>query len=175
MRIDPFHLTYCSNIHAGESWQEVSGALAACLPRIRTHLAHEGPLGVGLRLSAAAARTLVRPDVLSRFQGFLERGGYYVFTINGFPFGAFHGTRVKEDVYSPDWRDPERLDYTSRLARLQAALLAGHPGIEGSVSTVPGGFRQEIVTADDVSAIAGCRSGAHGLSGSSSRTKRARP
>ncbi len=79
----------------------------------------------------------------------------YVFTINGFPFGAFHGTRVKEQVYAPDWRDPARLAYTNRLARLQAALLAGHPGIEGSVSTVPGGFRQEIRTDDDVRTMAG--------------------
>jgi sugar phosphate isomerase/epimerase len=154
MRIEPdFHVTYCSNIHAGETWQDVSEALAVCLPRVRAHLGLHGPLGVGLRLSAAAAETLDRPDALARFKDFLTRDSYYVFTLNGFPFGAFHGTRVKERVYSPDWRDPARLDYTNRLARLQAAFLSGHSGIEGSVSTVPGAFRRDVKGDDDVSAI----------------------
>ena len=71
----------------------VSEALADCLPRVRTHLDLHGPLGVGLRLSAAAAETLDRPDTLARFKDFLSRGSFYVFTLNGFPFGAFHGTR----------------------------------------------------------------------------------
>jgi len=154
MRIEPFHVTYCSNIHAVESWQEMTGALAACLPLVRAHLGYQGPFGIGLRLSAEAAEALDHPGALSRFQDFLDGGPYYVFTVNGFPFGAFHGTRVKEQVYAPDWRDPARLAYTNRLARLQAALLAGHPDIEGSVSTVPGGFRQEIRTDEDVQAIA---------------------
>ena len=44
----------------------------------------------------------------------------YVFTINGFPYGAFHGTPVKAEVYRPDWRDPERLRYTNQLADLLA-------------------------------------------------------
>lgn len=155
MRIEPdFHLTYCSSIHAGETWEDVSQALAVCLPRIRAELGLRGPLGVGLRLSAVAAESLERPDTLHRFQDFLAEHSYYVFTITGFPFGAFHGTRVKERVYAPDWREPARLDYTNRLARLQAALLSGHPGIEGSVSTVPGAFRRDIKGDHDINAIA---------------------
>jgi hypothetical protein len=62
-----------------------------------------------------------------------------VFTINGFPYGKFHGTRVKEQVYAPDWTTRERLDYTKLLFDLLAQLL--HEGMEGSVSTVPVGFK----------------------------------
>ena len=51
------------------------------------------------------------------------RNELYVFTINGFPYGTFHGTRVKEEVYLPDWRDEERLRYTDELADLLAKLL----------------------------------------------------
>ena len=47
----------------------------------------------------------------------------YVFTINGFPYGCFHGARVKENVYVPDWRTPERRDYTNLLADILADLL----------------------------------------------------
>ncbi len=65
-----------------------------------------------------------------------------MFTINAFPYGAFHGTRVKEAVYMPDWRDPERLRYTNAAADLLSALLPD--GVDGSVSTVPGAFKPAL-------------------------------
>ncbi|MGH6921295.1 MAG: metabolite traffic protein EboE, partial [Geminicoccaceae bacterium] len=65
----------------------------------------------------------------------------YVFTINGFPYGPFHGVRVKEEVYQPDWQHEERLVYTDLLTDLLADLLPDEPGLEGSVSTVPGTFK----------------------------------
>ena len=151
---DRFHLTYCSNIHPGETWSEVSAVLAASLPRVRALLAHDGPFAVGLRLSAQAAESLEQPAALDAFREFLRAGNYYVLTINGFPYGAFHGQRVKEQVYRPDWRDDARVAYTNRLARLLATFLAARPEIEGSVSTVPGAFRSEITSAADVTAMA---------------------
>ncbi len=153
MKVGPFHLTYCSNIHPGETWREVHENLASNLPAVRAHLAHDGPLGIGLRLSAVAAETLEAPGELARFREFLAAGDYYVFTINGFPYGAFHGTRVKEHVYLPDWRDERRLEYSNRLARLLAALLPR--GIDGTVSTVPGAFKPALRDAADVRRMAG--------------------
>jgi hypothetical protein len=149
-----FHLTYCSNIHAGESWPEVRAALDSALPAVRARLAFEGPFAVGLRLSAAAALALEEPAALQSWRDSLARGNYYVPTINGFPYGAFHGTRVKERVYLPDWRSPARLEYTNRLARILAALLSGVPGIEGSISTVPGAFRKDVRSQADVAETA---------------------
>ncbi len=142
------HLTYCSNIHPGESWAEVRANLGSHVLAVRDHLQCDGDFGVGLRLSARAATELSEPSVLAELQDFLRRSGLYVYTINGFPYGTFHGTRVKEGVYLPDWRDPERLRYTNQLADLLAALLpaaaAGEPAIEGSVSTVPGAFKPAL-------------------------------
>jgi sugar phosphate isomerase/epimerase len=154
MRVGRFHLTYCSNIHPGETWHEVSAALADALPRVRALLNVDGPLAIGLRLSARAAETLASGDALDRFRDFLAAGDYYVPTINGFPYGAFHGERVKERVYLPDWRDPARVAYTNRLATLLAELLRDRPDMEGSVSTAPGAFRAHVRTADDVRSIA---------------------
>jgi sugar phosphate isomerase/epimerase len=151
---DRFHLSYCSNIHPGETWGDVSAVLAASLPRVRALLSHDGPFAVGLRLSAQAAETLEQPAALAAFREFLRDGNYYVLTINGFPYGAFHGQRVKEQVYRPDWRDDARVEYANRLARLLAAFLADRPDIEGSVSTVPGAFRSEITSDADVTAMA---------------------
>ena len=151
---DRFHLTYCSNIHPGETWSEVSSALASSLPRVRELLGFDGPFAVGLRLSAQAAEALEVRSTLAAFREFLREGNYYVLTINGFPYGAFHGQRVKEQVYRPDWRDPARLEYANRLARLLAALLSDRPDIEGSVSTVPGAFRAHITGDADVAVMA---------------------
>jgi hypothetical protein len=135
------HLTYCSNIHAGESWTDIKTALARTLPRVREQLEHKGPLAVGLRLSAAAAHTLDDRAELAAFAEFLAAGDYYVPTINGFPYGAFHGTRVKQRVYDPDWRSAERVKYSNRLARVLAALNPDALDIPLSISTVPGAFR----------------------------------
>jgi sugar phosphate isomerase/epimerase len=133
------HLTYCTNIHAGEPLADVMASLARHLPGVKAQVSPERPFGVGLRLGAAAAASLAEPGALAQLKRFLADGGYYVFTLNGFPYGAFHGRAVKEDAYKPDWSDPARLDYTNRLADILSELLPA--GEEGSVSTVPCTFK----------------------------------
>ena len=151
------HLTYCSNIHPGESWAEVRANFDRFVLSVRDRLDVDGDFGIGLRLSARAASELSAPDTLAEFREFLRRERMYVFTINGFPYGTFHGARVKEDVYLPDWRDPERLRYTNELADLLAELLPeagpGKAAIEGSVSTVPGAFKPALGGRDDIDAM----------------------
>lgn len=138
------HLTYCSNIHPGESWPEVRANFDRHVLAVRDRLRPPGAFGIGLRLSARAAQELAEPAALAEFRAYLARERLYVFTINGFPYGTFHGQRVKEEVYLPDWRDPERLRYTNRLADLMAALLPAEAGLDGSVSSVPGAYKPAL-------------------------------
>ena len=152
MRLGSSHLSYCTNIHPGESWNEISANLAHYLPRVKRRVCPDAPFGVGLRLSAAAARSLSASDTLAQFAGFLRANDLYVFTINGFPYGPFHGTPVKEKVYLPDWGDEARLEYTNQLADLLAALPSDSE--VGSISTVPGAFKRNAVTPDAVAQIA---------------------
>ena len=133
------HLSYCTNIHAGETWPDVISSLQTHLPSIKAKFCPGKPFGVGLRLGASAAQALVRPEALAELKRFLEDGDYYVFTINGFPYGPFHGQPVKENVYAPDWSTPERLAYSNSLADILEQILP--EGIEGSISTVPGTFK----------------------------------
>ncbi len=133
------HLTYCTNIHAADDWAGVLSGLERHLPEIKAAFSPDRPMGVGLRLSASAARSLEDPAAFAELGDLLDGGGYYVFTINGFPYGAFHGQRVKEEAYRPDWSDPARLAYSNALAGLLARLLP--EGMDGSVSTVPGTFK----------------------------------
>lgn len=136
------HLTYCTNIHPGESWPDVRKVLDTHVVDVKKRVSPSAPFGVGLRLSAHAAEALASPGALEDLKALLAKHDLYVFTINGFPYGQFHGTRVKEKVYEPDWRADARVAYTDRLATLLAALLPD--GVEGSVSTVPGGFSKSI-------------------------------
>ena len=139
------HLTYCTNIHPGESWADVRANIDTHVRAVKARVSPDRPFGVGLRLSAAAADALAEPAELDRFRAYLRAAGLYVFTINAFPYGPFHGQPVKEWVYRPDWREPERRSYTDQVAEILAALLPDGDGQQGpgtgSISTVPGCFR----------------------------------
>src|SRR3954464_12374772 len=117
------HLTYCTNIHAGETWAEIAASLDRHVPVIKAQVFPDAPLGLGLRLSGVAAAELVQPEILDRFRDQLGQLAAYVFTLNAFPYGLFHGVRVKEQVYEPDWRTPERVRFTTNAARILSALL----------------------------------------------------
>ncbi|MGE0024286.1 MAG: metabolite traffic protein EboE [Hyphomicrobium sp.] len=145
------HLTYCTNIHAGETWADIRAALARHLPAIKQQVSPGSAMGVGLRLSALAARELAHPAALAEFRQFLGEGGFYVFTVNAFPYGSFHGERVKERVYAPDWRASERVRFTNQVADLLSKLAP--PGLSASISTVPGAFRTEVAGEADVARI----------------------
>jgi hypothetical protein len=55
------HLGYCTNIHAGETWAEIDAALRAHLPKVKSRLCPDRPMGVGLRLSSIASEALAQP------------------------------------------------------------------------------------------------------------------
>ena len=140
------HLAYCTNIHRGETWSETLDALKTHTLAVRESVCPRGPFAIGLRLSCQAAVELSDPETLLSFQRWLGENSCYVFTINGFPFGRFHGSRVKEQVYVPDWTSRERLAYTNRLFDLLAQLVPA--GVEGSVSTLPGSFKEFVKTGE---------------------------
>ena len=137
------HLTYCSNIHPGESWAETLSNVRLEASKVKGLLRPDRPFGLGLRLSARAANELCsQPGALDEFAAELAQRGMYTFTLNGFPYGPFHGTPVKAEVYRPDWREPARVAYTEQLIEILRVLLP--VGVAGSISTVPVGFRTEL-------------------------------
>jgi sugar phosphate isomerase/epimerase len=138
------HLSYCTNIHPGESFTEVDTILRTFVPEVKRKVAPREPFGVGLRLAARASAELERPGSLERMREALAASQLYVFTLNGFPYGEFHGTRVKERVYRPDWLEEARVGYTNSLARVLALVLP--EGVNGSISTVPGCFAARNVS-----------------------------
>jgi hypothetical protein len=135
MKINQFHLTYCTNIHPGESWDAVWQNLQTYLPALKQSLSPDRPFGIGLRLADIASRELLMGDRLPQFRQWLAEQNLYVFTLNGFPYGSFHHQVIKDKVYAPDWMQVDRLAYTQRLVTILAELLPD--GMAGSISTLP--------------------------------------
>lgn len=139
MLIEGKHLSYCTNIHPGESWKETFENLKKYIPQIKSDLAPDQAFGIGLRLSNEASLALAQPVELAAFKSWLKEQNAYVFTMNGFPYGGFHGQVVKDDVHTPDWTTKERRDYTIRLFEILAELLPDQ--MEGGISTSPLSYR----------------------------------
>jgi len=141
--LDNVHLTYCLNVHPGSTFEEAQVAIFCnareVFERFRRRTGATPPYGLGIWLSAEAVGTLVREEKVERFGRGLAAERFYAFTLNGFPYGRFHGTRVKERVYRPDWADERRSDYTNLLVYALARLLP--EGVRGSISTVPVTFK----------------------------------
>lgn len=132
-------LGYCLNVHPTQTFDEVRSALLGPVREIGRRLCPDTPFGVGLRLSAeAAATTGVAAELAAIFAG----EGFEAFTMNGFPYGRFHGAPVKEAVYEPDWTTAERVAYSLSLAETMAALIP--PGALATISTVPGGYAPRV-------------------------------
>jgi sugar phosphate isomerase/epimerase len=138
-------ISYCTNIHPGESWHEIFSAVRQHAPVVKKRVSPDAPFPIGLRLSGRAALEMSLEDA-DDFHRWCGEKGFYVATVNGFPYGTFHHEPVKQAVYLPDWRFTERLDYTKKLAELLAVWLPD--GMTGSISTVPVGFRSCISDED---------------------------
>jgi hypothetical protein len=141
-----FHLTYCTKIHPSHGWQELFACIQEYVPALKARLAPDKRFGLGLRLSAAESLELLDRGNLKKFKEFLSQHDVYIFTVNGFPYGPFRRQSVKASVFSPDWREDSRVDYTERLIQILAKLLP--PGMEGSISTLPLSYKLWIVPGD---------------------------
>jgi sugar phosphate isomerase/epimerase len=143
VRLEPaghLDLTYCTNIHPGDGWRAVDANIRQYAPALKARLSASDPFALGLRLSARDARELLEGRNLDEFHEYLDREGLYVPLINGFPYGPFHGTPVKAEVYAPDWRDDARVAYTEDLIAILARLLPS--GADGGVSTAPLSYKR---------------------------------
>jgi sugar phosphate isomerase/epimerase len=144
-------LAYCSNVHPGEQLDAVERTL---LGRVAAVRARRGlaTAASGLWLAEPAIRALDDPARRERWRGTLADAGIELITLNGFPYGNFHAESVKERVYTPDWSDPRRRDYTLALAALLAECLPKQAW-EGTISTLPRGVQPSWTRARHAAAL----------------------
>jgi hypothetical protein len=142
------HLTYSTLVHPGDTWEEMWASLTTYVPKVKARVAPNQRFGVSLRLSADSAATLVKskPE-REKLKKFLGDNDMYLYTVNAFPYGAFKGTVVKEQVYEPDWRSEERTRYTMNVADVLADVCT--PDTSPSIQSAPLGFKPRV-TGDNV-------------------------
>jgi len=128
-------ITYCGNVHPVVGLSDLEQYLDESTPSVQNHFGAKFPLG--LWLPKTAMQDALSEKGLASLRGRLETLETMPVTFNAFPMEVFHGTRVKELVYTPDWSTRERLDYTKSVAQLGVKL-----GMKSfSISSLSGGFK----------------------------------
>ena len=148
------HLCYSMNVFPEKDWFREESAIRKKVLELRREVtgSDSADFAIGLWFDAVTASEFHKKENLDRLKKWLSENNLYVFTFNAFPYGNFHGRSVKRKVYLPDWTSHERLEYTCTIADILAELLP--PGITGSISTLPGGYRSSIRSEKQIAKIA---------------------
>lgn len=132
---DTIVLTYCLNIFPIKRADDVFVLFENTIPELKRKLGlkeyDQFPLGIWFP-NNILEELMRKKSLLVRL---MNQHNLVIATMNAFPFGVFHGERVKEKVYYPDWGERERLKYTKKLVELTVEL----PRLERilPISTVP--------------------------------------
>ncbi len=133
-------LSYCTNVHPGESLRDVISNLNRFVGPVKEH-GQTNALGAGLWISHQASCDLeLYDDNRTLLKRSLQSNNLVLNSLNGFPYGNFHQDVIKQEVYLPDWSESSRLDYTVTLAEILADCLSNVITV-GTISTLPLGFR----------------------------------
>jgi hypothetical protein len=142
------HLTYSTLVHPTDDWDQLWKSVNTYLPAVKARVAPHQKFGVCLRTSAPSAALLsAEPAKRAALKQFFADQDLYLYTANAFVYGVFKKQVIKEDVYEPDWRTPERREYTKQVADLLAELAP--EGVSPSIQSAPLGFKPKV-TGDDV-------------------------
>lgn len=121
-------LAYCLNVHPATDIAGVVGGIEQITVPLRERLAPGRDFGVGLYLPAALFAAGAGPEresgptLAERLGQLCARHRLDPFTFNAFPFGDFHGPRLKERVFEPTWFEDARARWTLAVASLAAQL-----------------------------------------------------
>lgn len=143
---DGKYLTYCTNIHPGESWEDTFESLINYTLKVKAEVSPKASFGIGLRLSNQAAGELLSQNNLELFDTWLGQNDCKIVTVNGFPYGQFHHEKVKENVHKPDWFTSERKVYTENLIKILNRLK--NTSNEVGISTSPIGYKFNYESVD---------------------------
>jgi len=142
-------LTYSTLVHPADNWEQLWTSLTTYLPQVKARVSPHQPFGVCIRLAAPSAQTLAtNKSERDKLRAFLAKHDLFIYTANAFPYGAFKGTVVKEQVYEPDWRSEERTTYTKNVADVLADV--SPDDVSPSIQSAPLGFKPRVTGPDVV-------------------------
>ncbi len=138
-------LTYSTLVHPADDWNEIWDSLTRYVPRVKARMSPDQPFGVSMRIANKTAQTLTAsPEKRRQLRQFFDDNNMYVYTVNAFPYGSFKNTLVKEQVYEPDWRHQDRLNYSLQVAEVLAEV--SPPFVNPSIQTPPLGFKPNVTS-----------------------------
>ena len=143
MKIKGFDLGYCSNMHPGNTWNEIFHSLKTHTPSIKNSISPNNLYGIGLRLSFESSQELLKEHNMKEFQTWLSDNDCYVYTINGFVYGDFYNSPIKEKVYEPNWNEASRVSYTKNLIEILRLLSPQNSETGISVSPIAYKFHKD--------------------------------
>ncbi|NRA65342.1 MAG: metabolite traffic protein EboE [Pseudobacteriovorax sp.] len=150
MAKNSFQIGYCTNVHASSDWNQCFHQLQHHLPEVKRYVSPYESMGFGLWLSDIASLTLWESRrQQDQLVSWLEQHHLNVMTLNGFPYGSFHGKAIKENVYTPNWKSADRFDYTKRLIDLVLKLGVVGEGVF-PISTLPLGYQDSFRNPTDI-------------------------
>lgn len=132
---------YCTNVHPARTPAQLRAQLDRYATRVQRRIGHDQPLPIALWLPGTIARDIAAGRDAA-LHAWLRRRRLLPASINAFPAGHFHASRVRYNVYHPDWCDPRRLAYTLNAVRALRRLLPRDALPHASVSTLPLGWRR---------------------------------
>ncbi len=148
-------LSYCTNVHACASINDIIASLTQDAAEVRRRVCPHDQLGIGLWIPAKPPRfgetigtavSLLRMSrrqsdrSLARLRAAFDDLGLAAVTCNAFPLYDFHQSVVKHTVYEPDWTSTYRAAHTSARVAILDQLNPDQHGC--SVSTLPIGWRE---------------------------------
>lgn len=140
------HLCYSLNVfpRSDSGYIQNIDVIAERFCEIRKNLGYpeETPFALGLWLDSESVEELDEPAKLAELKSILNKYNFYVFTVNAFPYGKFHDGPIKDNVYLPNWTDDRRKEFTIKVADILSELLP--ESVTGSISTLPGGYREHL-------------------------------
>ena len=146
------HLTYSTLVHPSDNWEQLWDSVQRYLPKVKARVSPDRPFGVCIRLAAPTAAELATNKAeRDKLKAFLRDEDLYVYTANAFVYGVFKNTRIKEQVYEPDWRTAERRTYTMQVADIMADICPA--AVTPSIQTAPLGFKPRVTGPDVVDAF----------------------
>lgn len=136
------HLCYCFNVLDENSADPLSNDFINRISRIKEKLqiSNDSKFAIGLWLNVNKIRKFSDKKQILELKKIFDKNNLYTPTLNAFPYSVFHNQRIKENVYLPDWRSEERLNYTTACVKFLSEILPEN--VVGSISTVPGGYKK---------------------------------
>ena len=102
MQVEQFQVTYCTNVHPGQTLPELCAVLEHHVPAVRDKLGAK-IFGLGLRLGHPVVRSLTENPTICRCSNSGVSRKIRCFYSQWLSYGNFDSGVIKADVYEPDW------------------------------------------------------------------------